>query len=129
MYIVADGHVNIRVDGSGGLPIGPPSGWCWENPLHIWVGCAEAGGLLHFDGKEWSTVVTGSDIALYEVRGGARDDVWAFAGNQDPLLHFDGVGWSAQRLPTHPVLMAMWGVGRNEERMVGDDGVILRRCP
>jgi len=95
----------------------------------VWVGGIASGLLLHFDGKEWATVVTGSDIGLYEVGGGVRDDVWAFAGNQDPLLHFDGVGWSAQRLPTHPVLTAMWGAGRNEERLVGDDGVILRRCP
>jgi hypothetical protein len=99
----------------------------------VWAGVigvnSSGGSILHFDGATWSAVDTGARVGVYEVAGGARDDVWAFAGNQDPLVHFDGRSWSVQRLPTHPGLNAMWGPGPGQERMVGDRGVMLRRCP
>jgi hypothetical protein len=96
----------------------------------VWVGVNGASGvLLHFDGTSWSEVATGANVGLVAVGGGARDDIWAFAGNEDPILHFNGSAWLAERLPTHPVLSAIWAPGRNQERLVGDRGAMLRRCP
>jgi hypothetical protein len=110
-----------------------PLGIWGSNADDVWLGGLGSnltgGSLFHFDGSSWSSVVTGASAGLYAVGGGARDDIWALAVAQDPIVHFDGTSWSVERLPTHPVLSAMWGIGRNQERLVGDRGVILRRCP
>lgn len=51
------------------------------------------GTVLHFDGREWSTSVSGLDLNLLAVWAGARDDVWA-VGDYQPVLHYDGRAWS-----------------------------------
>ena len=83
-------------------------GWCWQNPLPqgnhlnaVWgAGPADAwivgdnGTILHWNGKVWSAVASGTSKSLSSVWGSGAQDVWA-VGGAGTTLHFDGATWSS----------------------------------
>jgi hypothetical protein len=57
----------------------------------VWAVGAE-GTILHFDGKVWRSVPSGTATNLTDVSGSAPDDVWA-VGENAVILHYDGKSW------------------------------------
>jgi photosystem II stability/assembly factor-like uncharacterized protein len=94
----------------------------------VWV-VGHGGLALHFDGKTWTPVPTGTNQDINSVFGSGREDVW-LVGNQGLVLHFDGKrldkvdsGVSADlesvcRLPMP---------GRRHVFAVGSSGTLLHR--
>lgn len=93
------------------------------------------GTILHFDGKGWTKAAVPTTDPLWGVWGASPDDVWAVGGSgfgsgQPWLLHFDGAEWTPQELPPLSrqnvyALYKVWGTGRDDVRVVGQDGVAL----
>lgn len=87
--------------------------FCWHNPLPqgndlkaIWGSSANdvwavgsVGTVLHFDGKSWRLVDSGTNADLTAIWGRAANNVWAFA-DDGSAIQFDGVKWSAGSTPS-----------------------------
>jgi len=86
-----------------------PDGWCPERPeqgngLHaVWAAApddawaaGEHGTVLHFDGRGWSRVASGTRGVLRAV-GGSGGTVWI--GGADGVLRWDGAGFVKEALP------------------------------
>ena len=77
------------------------------------LGAASTGGddvwavgdvILHWDGKTWSRVPAHFWFTLNDVRGLARDDVWAVG--EEGVLHWDGKAWTVVEVEREAVRRA-----------------------
>lgn len=85
------------------------------------------GRVLHFDGRAWSVMESGTTRHLFGVWGSSAKNVYA-VGQAGTVLHFDGAAWRAIELP-FPVstdLHSVWLGSGTDVRIVGDAGTILR---
>lgn len=84
-----------------------PDGVCWEAPLpfgydlngvaainanDVWA-VGNSGAAVHYDGKSWTHVQTGTSQDLYDVWARNANDVWATAG-AGTMLRWDGTKWN-----------------------------------
>ena len=113
-------------------------GACWHSPIpqgnylaaiwgsdraNVWAAGA-AGTLLHFDGRIWESVESGSDAFLSGLWGSGPRNVWA-CGSGGTMLHFDGQRWSSVPSGTTEDLKQLFGRSANSAWAVGARGVIL----
>jgi hypothetical protein len=87
------------------------------------------GTILHYDGSQWSVMLTASTSSLASVWGSGPADVFT-VGYDGTILHYDGLRWSA--MPTPAPMYAsffsfndVWGSGPNDVFAVGYDCTIL----
>ncbi len=121
--------------------------WRWSSPqpsgidLHaVWGAASDdvwsvgaAGTILHFDGRDWAPVESGTSLPLNAVWGTSSNDVWAVGGEHsfvDPrspavgvILHWDGQAFSEAAAPSEG-LFGVWGSAPDDAWAVGY-GVIL----
>ncbi len=84
-----------------------PDGVCWEAPLpfgydlnsvaaisasDVWA-VGNSGAAVHYDGKNWTHVQTGTARDLTDVWARSATDVWAAAG-AGTMLRYDGTKWN-----------------------------------
>lgn len=84
-----------------------PDGVCWEAPLpfgydlngvaaisasDVWA-VGNSGAAVHYDGKSWTHVQTGTSQDLFDVWARNANDVWATAG-AGTMLRWDGTKWN-----------------------------------
>lgn len=138
----ADGGGADGGSSDGGMPAGgglcTGSRWCWENPLpqgngmtalwavsptDVWA-AGTYGTILHFDGRAWSQVPSGTTQYLAALWGAGAKDIWA-AGLGGTLLHWDGSRWSAVSATTEH-LTSLWGSGPTNIWAGGNGGTLLR---
>jgi hypothetical protein len=77
----------------------------------------------------WHTAFDASSLGwLLDVSGPAADDLYAVGGAPDAGLarHFDGEAWTAVALPAGPLLNWTHAFGRDDVRLVGNGGTVLR---
>lgn len=88
----------------------------------------DAGGLLRFDGAQWSPAVGAPTDYLAGLTGRSATDVWAVTSWVQPhaLWHFDGTSWSSEPLPeiSTPNTLAVAG---DEIWIAGPSGAIASR--
>jgi len=83
-----------------------------------------AGGtILHYDGANWSGMVSGTTNDLLGVWGTAWNDVFV-VGMGGTILHYDGANWSAMASGTANHLLCVWGSGPLDVFAVGVGGTI-----
>lgn len=106
---VQDAGVDAQTD--AGMPptgaICTPTGFCFEYPakfgipLHdVWAdsptsawAVGYSGAILHFDGRDWTLVKSGTRNTLYGISGRSRSDIIA-VGESGTVVKFDGTSWS-----------------------------------
>ena len=82
------------------------------------------GRILHYDGTEWLTMVSGTDVHLNEVWGNSGTDVFC-VGMSGTILHFDGSIWTPMESSTEVDLSSIWGSSSTDVYAVGGEGTIL----
>jgi hypothetical protein len=113
------------------------SGFCWHNPVpqgnplfsvwgfgksDVWAAGA-AGTLLHYDGKLWEGVESGTTASLFGLWGAGESDVWA-CGSEGTLLHFDGQRWASVASGTKEDLRGIFGQSAHSIWAVGTHGAL-----
>lgn len=123
-------------DGSGWSQMAVPDvgllvwvfGWAPDNVLAVGVG----GGVIRYDGKDWTKIESGVTADLWGVWGPSSTDVW-IVGDPDPsgkptLLHFDGKNLTPSTVPDNDreagSLFKVWGIG-GKAFAVGEKGLII----
>lgn len=128
-------------DGTAWTKVAVPAG----TPLLSWVyGFASddvwtvgtKGAALHWDGKAWKTVETGTDEDLWGVWGKGKDDIWVVGGTVDDgdpaILRWQG-GPTFEKVPLDKAentrdataIFKVWGIG-DVVFAVGEAGLILQ---
>ena len=85
-------------------------------PLLVWVfgfgpgdvyAVGVGGGVIHYDGVQWTRLDPGTDEDLWGVWGKAPNDIWIVGGNvgqgEPVILHFDGREWKKAHIGAEPV--------------------------
>lgn len=131
-YFPGDGYYVLHYDGvawglwgedAPGLLLG-----VWANsPSDVFaVGMdANSGMIVHYDGREWSHMVTPPiSGALLDVWGTSGSNVYAVSANA--ILHYDGTSWTQVfgQGGSH-----IWGSSATDVFVVGGDGRILHGTP
>ena len=91
----------------------------------VWA-VGDAGTILHFDGKAWTQVESGTTESLLGVVGHGPDDVWA-VGEKATMLHFDGKTWTAdtsKESVENMSLLGVWTGAKSDVWVSGVDGSI-----
>lgn len=88
------------------------------------------GTILHYDGRSWTAMESGTTQGLYAVWGSSSNDVYA-VGYGGTVLHYDGTSWSSTPIP-YPRggnetrdLYAVWGTGPNDIFIGGANGAMI----
>lgn len=117
----------------------PSASFCWDspqpqgNPLRRVFGFSETdvwavgdlGAMVHYDGKAWQPVQSGSTSNLSGVGGSAPTDLFA-VGSGGAFLRYTSTGWSGggAMLPAPP--LDLFVASPTEMTAVGAGGVALR---
>jgi hypothetical protein len=92
------------------------------SPNNVYA-AGENGTLLHYDGKTWTKMETGTPSYLSVVWGSSENDVFVVgiqARNQGIILHYDGINWSTLNISV-PSLNAIWGTSSSDIFAVGSE--------
>ncbi|MGO9687576.1 MAG: WD40/YVTN/BNR-like repeat-containing protein, partial [Syntrophobacteraceae bacterium] len=84
----------------------------------------DKGAIVHYDGKSWSYMTSGTTQNLHSVWGSSESDVFA-AGEAGTILHYDGKSWSAMTSGTTQNLHSVWGSSGADVFAVGGHGAII----
>ena len=77
----------------------------------------ESGTILHYDGKIWEEMLSGTDELLCDIWGTSSSDVFAVS-KSGAILHYDGSTWGT--MTTKPSsLRAIWGTSSSDIFAVG----------
>ncbi|NNE17472.1 MAG: hypothetical protein HKN10_03235, partial [Myxococcales bacterium] len=88
--------------------------------------------LMHFDGLEWSEVVTDlpTDPFWRQITGSGEKHVVVLGQEGAPssrprFAYFDGLRWREAQVPVEGILRDVWSAGPNDTYAVGRNGTIL----
>jgi FecR protein len=85
----------------------------------------EAGPILHYDGKVWSTLNSpNQNIGFLSIWGSSSTDIFA-VGEAGNIIHYNGQAWSTMNSPTTNDLYSVWGSSSSDVFAVGDFGTII----
>jgi len=96
------------------------------NQSDIWA-VGWAGLLLHWDGLQWTQVITNIGGSWEAVWGKATDDIYAAGTNG--IIHWNGVEWSTVASQTAENLRAVYGFDGGDVWAVGSVGTIMHLGP
>lgn len=97
------------------------AGWS-SGTADVWV--AGLGGVLHYDGSDWTQDAVGYGAPLYGITGTSASNVFT-VGSLATIARNTGSGWHAMALP-EPDIHGLWGTSDEDVWSVGD-GVIRHR--
>ena len=80
--------------------------------------------MLHYDGKGWSDMASGTDTELHDVWGTSSSDVFA-VGSGGVILHYDGNSWTSMPSGTASDLYGVWGSSSSDVFVAGTAGAVL----
>lgn len=87
-------------------------------PTAVWAGANRQ--VAHYDGTQWTTVLSGTSIENVQAIGGTSEtDVWVFGLTTQ---HFDGTTWTTRPAPA-PLVLAVAGSGPDDVWAATLDGV------
>ncbi|MGD9143833.1 MAG: hypothetical protein PVG61_08300 [Dehalococcoidia bacterium] len=72
-----------------------------------------SGTILHYDGKTWKQMNSGTNVDLVGVWGSSSTDVYA-VGDEGVILHYDGNTWSRMDIGITDDLMSVWGASPSD---------------
>ncbi len=102
--------------------IGVLAGVWGAAPDNVWA-VARTGHVLHWNGKKWSIVDTGSRVLL-DVWGSSPNDIFA-VGKGGLILHWNGARWAAMKSGSGEILTRIWGSSGKDVYAVGEHGTVL----
>jgi hypothetical protein len=128
VWAAAGPVIRHRTGGAWAWDVAPDGLWLnavWgSGASDVWA-VGDLGGVAHYDGASWSSVVVdGVDAALHAVWGSSASDAWA-AGDDGTVLHWNGGAWSAATVGTGG-WYGLWGSSPSDVFVVGDLGAIQR---
>jgi hypothetical protein len=86
----------------------------------VWI-VGNGGNAQRWNGSTWTSVPTGTSLALRAIWGAHPNDVW-IAGEGGVLLHWDGLGLTRVPLETTRTLGAVHGFAADDVWVVGSRG-------
>jgi hypothetical protein len=110
-------------------------------PLLVWVfgfgsddviAVGEGGGVICYDGTDWTSLDSGTSEDLWGVWGSQPNDLWIVGGTigegDAELIHFDGETFTPFAIPENDrnvtSLFKVWGIG-SKTFAVGQNGLII----
>jgi hypothetical protein len=72
-----------------------------------------ASNLVHWDGKDWSLIPSGTTAKLSAIWGSGPGDVWA-VGDGGTIVRWNGQAWSPVASGTTDALLGIWGSGPDD---------------
>jgi len=81
-------------------------------PDNIWA-VADAGVIVHYDGKSWRSVPSGVEAHLTALWGSAADRIYATGGG-GTILRYDGSAWQPMASGVDVTLSGIWGDGTGD---------------
>lgn len=85
----------------------------------IWA-VGSKGVTVHYNGKLWSVVPSGTSVDLLGVYTSGNKDAWA-VGDTEVVLRWDGSSWSPVVASSSGVLIGVWGSSQSDVWAVGID--------
>jgi len=86
----------------------------WSSaPNNVWV-VGSDGYIVHFDGKAWKRVPSGTSEGLKAIGGSAPDDLWV-VGDHGTVLHYDGHAFTQLASNEDETLLDVRSTGRRGE--------------
>jgi photosystem II stability/assembly factor-like uncharacterized protein len=102
-----------------------------EDVMNIWgtsdadlFAVGQAGLILHYDGKTWSRMESGTSQVLHDIAGVSPQDVFV-VGLNGTLLHYDRQAWKPVEFKIESSLYGIWVASASDVFAVGDNGTIL----
>jgi len=96
----------------------------WGSSASDVFAVGNGGTILHYDGNEWSPMVSGTSANLLYVWGTSPSDVFV-TGASGTILHYDGTNWNSMSSGTTVGLWSIWGDSSSNVYIVGDAGSVL----
>src|SRR5258706_11280011 len=81
-------------------------------PNDIWA-VGSHGTTVHYNGKLWTVVPSGTTVDLLGVYTSGSRDAWA-VGDTEVVLRWDGAAWSPVIAPSSGVLIGVWGSSQSD---------------
>jgi hypothetical protein len=106
-----------------------------ENIHYMWGSSEEDifavgtnGLMLHWDGKAWSKIDSGTNALISTIHGRNRNDIWAAVGGvRRHLLHWDGIRWERVVLNTDSIILSFFSSPPGASIWaIGSGGLLLR---
>lgn len=97
--------------------------WC-DVGTELWM-VGGGGAIGYWNGLQWSSVSSPTDVDLHAVWGSNRADVWA-VGDGGTILHWTNFSWVKTSSGTQSALRTVWGTSANDVWAAGDNGTMLR---
>jgi hypothetical protein len=91
----------------------------WAANAEDVLAVGERGSMLHFDGRRWSEIDSGTEYDLMGVWGSAPDDIWA-VGAWGTVLRYDGEEWQVVKSEIERDLNDIWLSKKGAVWAVGD---------
>lgn len=128
----------LTIDRSAAQGTCSPDGWCWQYPTPcgdtitaLWGASPDdgwaaghSGHILHWDGRDWTPVPSGTRANLLALWGADADHVWA-VGRGGVLLRWDGTSWTGEKIRVDADLYAIHGRSADDVWVSGDGGTLL----
>ncbi len=123
-----DGSTWTRMDADA------PTLW-WVHgfgPNDVWA-VGESGTVVHYDGDQWTTELTGAEYTIWGIWGASTDDLWAAAGVPNSttvpgtLLHYDGIEWTEVTSLNldNDMYFKIWGSSASDVWVISQKGKII----
>jgi len=90
----------------------------------------QAGTILHFDGRGWRPIETGTSIKFHAIHGNSATDVFVLGyqgttGSYEYYsAHFDGTSWTANPIPDSDDLDKIWTSGPSDAYAISQHQVM-----
>lgn len=102
------------------LPSGNTFNAVWSfAPDDAWA-VGTQGAAIHWDGRRWTPVPTGTTQHLYRLWATAPNDLWA-AGEGDLVLRWNGTAWSTSAISFVGNILGLGGTGASDVWVCGWD--------
>jgi hypothetical protein len=119
----------VHCAGGACTQVAAPESWFLQSvwgaaPDDVW---AVGNVVVHYDGKTWTVVETGTRFGYSSVAGSGRNDVWMAGSSDGSVLHWDGAGLTRVVLGTGgEYLYAAWVAGPGDV-WIGGTHTLLHR--
>ena len=102
---------------------GSPNSVWGSGPNDVWA--ASSGGVLHFDGKAWSSAISDQTRSFGPIWGTSAHDVWLASRQEGPgqpaeLRHWNGSAWALVDDGPTQTLRSFWGVAADDFWAIGE---------
>ena len=100
-----------------------PLAYVWGSSSSDVFAVGDGGTIIHYNGKSWSKMSSGTTNDLIGVWGSSSSDVFA-VGDQGTILHYNGQTWSQMVSGTTVDIGCVWGTSPSDVFVLTNSDII-----